>query len=101
MNYTFDDEMLRLISNPLKSKNKNKKSHDDTLYRNLSYKFKNYYMNNIKFNHIIYIIEKYLLEESIKELVEETIETIIKNVINKPLYVELFDEIKIDEINNK
>jgi len=93
MNHTFDEEMFRLIANPYKLKKKETiNTFDDIFYKDLSYKFKNFTITKKKFDNILIIIEKYLQEESIKDLVEEIIDTIIKNVSPAPGYIEVYDE---------
>ena len=93
MGDAFDEEMLRLIANPYKLKQKDTiNTFDDIFYKDISYKFKNFTLTKKKFDNILIIIEKYLNEESIKELVEEIIDTIIKNVSPHTGYIEVYDE---------
>ena len=86
MNY-FDDEMLRLIANPFKLKNKNK-TNQDLLYNEIIYKFKKYKITKKIYNEILLLIEKYLIDLEVKKIMEE--------LVSKVIY---FNENKIIKIN--
>lgn len=97
----FDDEMLRLIANPSKSKVFQKDDNDDTLYRNMSYKYKQYRFTHKKFEYILQLIETYLkkisIEEFVEDIIHECIDETIQDVQNNCIDIEIYDETRNHE----